>query len=101
PTALRATPMDGSVLLEWSRQLDEDLAGYWVYYGTESGMYFGTGSASGESPIDVGLVTSFIVDGLENGELYFFAVSAYDQSQRALTAELSREAAARPARVYR
>ncbi|MFP4375632.1 MAG: LamG-like jellyroll fold domain-containing protein [Spirochaetales bacterium] len=101
PTALRATPMDGSVLLEWSRVLDEDLAGYWVYYGTESGMYFGTGSASGESPIDVGLVTSFIVDGLENGELYFFAVSAYDQSQRALTAELSSEAAARPARVYR
>jgi hypothetical protein len=101
PTAVRATPMDGAVLLEWSRVIDEDVAGYWIYYGTESGMYYGTTSTSGESPVDAGLVTSFIVDGLENGELYFFAVSAYDASERALTAELSREAAARPARVYR
>ncbi len=101
PTALHATPMDGSVLLEWSRVIDEDVAGYWIYYGTESGMYFGTASTSGDSPVDAGLVTSFILDGLENGELYFFAVSAYDESERALTAELSREAAARPARVYR
>jgi hypothetical protein len=101
PTALRATPMDGAVLLEWAPVRDRDVTGYRVYYGTEPGMYFGTESSSGESPIDVGRVASFIVEGLNNGQLYFFAVSARDATEHTVPAELSTEAAARPARVYR
>lgn len=101
PTFVQATPMDGAVMVEWAPVLDPDVAGYQVFYGTQSGRYFGTRSESGPSPVDVGRVTSVILDGLQNGQLYFIAVSAYDDQGNALTPELSREVAARPARVYR
>jgi hypothetical protein len=101
PTFVRATPMDGAVMVEWAPVQDRDVAGYHLFYGTESGRYFGTGAENGASPVDVGRVNSIILDGLENGQLYFIAVSAYDDQGNALTPELSREVAARPARVYR
>ncbi len=49
-----------------------DLAGYKVYYGTESGNY--------SQSIDVGNVTTYTVSGLTNGQTYYFAVTAYDTS---------------------
>ena len=101
PTQVRAVPMDGAVRVEWAPVRDRDLAGYRLFYGTESGRYFGTGSDQGDSPVDVGMVTSVILDDLENGRLYFFAISAYDGQGNAIAPELSQEAAARPARVYR
>ncbi len=105
PTALRAAPRDGMVELSWSPVLDPDVEGYLVYYGDQSGRYFGTGSEQGASPIDVGRATSVTVRGLENGTLYFFAVEAYepsyDGSREAARNELSSEVAARPAKVHR
>lgn len=48
-----------------------DLAGYKVYYGTESTIY--------TESIDVGSVLTYQVNGLSDGT-YYFAVTAYDTS---------------------
>jgi hypothetical protein len=105
PTPLRAVPHDGAVTIDWGDVHDPGIEGYLVYYGDQSGRYFGTQSDLGPSPIDVGNATSVTISGLENGTLYFFAVQAYGSSypgpHESGHAELSRELAARPARVYR
>jgi hypothetical protein len=49
-----------------------DLDGYKIYYGTSSGDY--------SEYIDVGNVLSYMVSDLENGVVYYFAVTAYDTS---------------------
>ena len=49
-----------------------DLAGYKIYYGTSSHAY--------STAIDVGNVTKHMVSNLENGVVYYFAVTAYDTS---------------------
>ncbi|MFW5688986.1 MAG: fibronectin type III domain-containing protein [Spirochaetota bacterium] len=103
PTAVRAVPRDGAVVLEWAPVQGAEVAGYRVYYGDQSGRYFGSGSERGASPIDVGPATAVTITGLENGTLYFFAVQAYTDAERDADRqhELSTEVAARPARVYR
>jgi VCBS repeat-containing protein len=58
------------VTLAWSPNSEPDLAGYKLYYGTESGIYSQTN--------DVGNVTEYTVTGLDAGRSYFFALSAYD-----------------------
>ena len=93
-------PGDGSVDLQWAPAQDPDIDGYLVYYGERPGLYFGIDSELGDSPIDVGLATSVTLTGLQNGSLYYFAVSAYDASGIGNTA-LSTEVAARPAKAYR
>ncbi len=101
PTGLRAVPRDGAVELEWAESLEPDIAGYLVYYGDQSGRYFGTDASPGPSPVDVGRATAVTIGGLQNGTLYFFAVQAYGRFDDQASVELSREVAARPAKVYR
>lgn len=109
PTAVRAVPRDGAVVLEWAPVQEPDVDGYLVYYGEQSGRYFGRGSDQGASPVDVGAATSVTITGLENGTLYFFAVQAYRSAETGSGVpgstwqrhELSSEVAARPARVHR
>jgi hypothetical protein len=50
-----------------------DLAGFYVYYGTASGVY--------GAPVDAKNVTSYTLTGLTPGQTYFIAVAAYDTSQ--------------------
>ena len=59
-----------SVSISWDRNLEEDLAGYKVYFGMLPGAYTET--------IDVGYVTTYTVSDLVPGETYFFALTAYD-----------------------
>jgi hypothetical protein len=97
PTQVIAQAKDGAVELSWRASPSRDAAGYMVYYGTSSGEYFGNGS-----PIDAGNRTSFRIEGLNNGTLYYFAVAAYSQEPGRLAQEpgvFSREAAARPLRM--
>jgi Putative Ig domain/Fibronectin type III domain len=69
---LLLTPAFGqaaSVRLEWDRNSDGITAGYFVYYGTESGKYSGT--------VDVGTSTSAVVNLNDPNATYYFAVQAY------------------------
>lgn len=68
------------VTLAWDANTEPDLAGYQIYYKTESSgePYDGTGAAEGDSPIDVGNVTVFTIHGLVEGVAYYFVATAYD-----------------------
>ncbi len=58
--------------LSWNPNGEGDLAGYKVYYGNSSGSY--------SSNIDAGSQTSYTISNLVEGEIYFFAATAYDFS---------------------
>jgi hypothetical protein len=60
-----------SVTLAWDPNTEPDLAGYVLYYGTNSGDY--------RHSIQVGNVTLATVPGLSEGTTYFFAVTAVNQ----------------------
>lgn len=101
PTGVAAQPGDGSVTISWQKVADVDVAGYRVYFGETSGRYFGSSSTRGESPIDAGDTASLTVDGLDNGQLYYFAVAAYDHTEPPHESGFSREVSARPSRMFR
>jgi hypothetical protein len=76
-TSLTVTaPVTGSATLGWSASTTNvdgtpltDLAGYKIYYGTSSGSY--------SKVIDVGNITTFVVNNLTAGT-YYFTVTAYN-----------------------
>jgi hypothetical protein len=96
PTSLAAAAGNGRVRLAWSPVREEGVRGYLVYYGYEPGNYHGADGARGPSPIDVGAVSEFTLDGLKNGRLYYFAVVAYDGTEPPHHSGFSREVSARP-----
>jgi hypothetical protein len=96
PSYIRAEAGNASVSLEWNSTLEDDMQGYLVYYGTEPGVYRGRGASAGDSPIDTGDATSLVLDGLENGRVYYFSVAAYDSAGKKNRGLLSEEVSARP-----
>jgi hypothetical protein len=101
PTSLTAVASDGGVQLRWKTSPDMETNGYFVYYGTKTGDYFGEGAILGVSPIDAGKQNSLFIDGLKNGVLYYFTVAAYKAGNSRDAAqphigEFSREVTARP-----
>lgn len=67
----------GTATLSWQKPTTNadgtpltDLAGYKVYYGTSSGVY--------GNPVDIGIVTTYQVQGLTDGTRYYFTVTAYN-----------------------
>ncbi len=96
PFALNAVAGDGSVTLNWSYSVDDNAGGYYVYYGNRPGEYLGRVAVQGTSPIKVGNVTSTTLTGLENGRIYYFAVSAYSKVDGRINGLLSKEVFARP-----
>ncbi len=66
------TPATTTVTVSWDANIENDLAGYRIYYGERSRNY--------DLQITVGKVTSHRIDGLTSGKRYFFAVTAYDLS---------------------
>ena len=62
-------PTQKTVKLQWDANTENDLAGYFLYQGSSSGVY--------DTTNDVGFVTSFIINGLTAGSTNFYAVKAY------------------------
>src|SRR5713101_9775852 len=60
------------VTLAWDANTDPNVAGYKLYYGTSSGSY--------QLSVDVGNQTSYTLSGLLEGQIYYFAATAYNVS---------------------
>jgi hypothetical protein len=60
------------VRLAWNPSKSLVAAGYFLYYGTEKGGY--------TNKIDIGSSTTASVSGLQEGQTYYFAVTAYNSS---------------------
>src|ERR1043166_5033931 len=58
--------------LTWGQTTGTNVAGYYLYFGPDSGNY--------TNIIDLGNVTSTTVSDLVTGAVYYFAVAAYDSS---------------------
>src|SRR5262245_40468653 len=79
--AFAATPAPAAqVQLAWDalRQADgtpiPNLAGYKLYYGSQSGQY--------QTTVSVGLTTTYTVTNVTAGQTYYFAVTAYDTANK-------------------
>jgi hypothetical protein len=71
-----------TVTLAWDPPATGTVDGYNLYYkaGDSGASYDGTEASEGDSPIDVGNVTSFTVSGLDSTLTYYFVVTAYNTS---------------------
>jgi len=58
------------ITLAWDSNVEPDVAGYIVYYGTRSGDY--------DFDVDVGDYDSITISGLVEDVMYYFTVTAYD-----------------------
>ena len=96
PFMVNAVAGDGTVTLTWNSSVDENAGGYYVYYGNRPGEYLGRTALEGSSPVNVGNTTSVTLSGLENGRIYYFAVSAYSKIDGRINGILSKEVFARP-----
>jgi len=87
------------VTLAWDASYQETLAGYKIYYDgdIDSDMYQGTGATEGDAPITVYLedlddpdAPQFTLTDLENGQYYYFAVTAFgnDGNESAFSEEV-------------
>jgi hypothetical protein len=66
-----STSYAAHVTLTWDPPVDSTyVAGYIIYYGTASKAY--------SQSIDVGNTTTYTVSSLNNGQIYFFATTAYN-----------------------
>lgn len=87
---------NNSVTLKWTKSVDKDVAGYYIYYGTKSGEYLGNRALEGLSPINAGDTLSYTLSGLQNGTIYYFAIASISSVNHKITGELSKEVYARP-----
>jgi hypothetical protein len=62
--------VSADITLVWGTKAHSNLAGYHVYYGTCSGVY--------TSRVDVGKVNSITISNLDEDQVYYFSVTAYD-----------------------
>jgi hypothetical protein len=62
----------GQVTLGWNVSPDETVVGYYIYYGTTSGVY--------TNKMNVGTNTIIAMNGLVAGSTYYFTATSYDSA---------------------
>ena len=88
PASPPASPSTGNATLTWAANVEpNNVAGYKIYVGTNSGTYSFPGS-----PFVTGKVTSYAISRLPKGQTYYFAISAYNSAgdESELSAEVSK-----------
>ncbi len=100
PLSLTAVPGKGSVTLHWNTIGETDIQGYLIYYGTESGVYFGHSAQEGNSPV-TSSGNTITLHGLTNGRLYYFSVAAFDKAGASFPGAFSKEVSVRPLSIYK
>ena len=70
-----------TVTLSWDAS-PSSVTGYKIYYDVDSSTapFEGSGANEGSSPVDVGNVLTFTLNGLADTDDHYFAVTAYDGS---------------------
>lgn len=78
------------VTLRWDANTETDLAGYKLYYKTDTtgAPYDGTGADQGPSPVNIPLGSlsdpnnpEFTITGVDAGHIYFLVITAYDTEE--------------------
>jgi hypothetical protein len=67
-----------SVTMTWNRNQEPDIAGYKIFYGTQSGQY--NNSITVPDSANQPLQRSYTVAGLSQGTTYYFALKTFDQA---------------------
>ena len=67
-----------AITMTWDRNQEPDIAGYRIYYGTQSGIYDNTVTIYDSANLP--LERSYTVDGLSEGVTYYFALKTFDQA---------------------
>jgi hypothetical protein len=81
PTNLMVIADNKGIHLTWNGVNDPDLAGYKIYFDTDTNIppYNGIATVWGEpSPVNVGVTTEHLITGMLNEITYFIAVTAID-----------------------
>ncbi|MEI0492949.1 fibronectin type III domain-containing protein [Brachyspira intermedia] len=92
PSNLTATAINGtSVMLKWNGS-HENISGYKIYYGTKSGVY----NEAQYTPIVIENVQEYTVEGLEEGRVYYFTVTAIGGEGGNIESGFSEEVYVRP-----
>jgi hypothetical protein len=95
PAGIVVTPGNGQVTVTWRKVNDLNVKGYRVYFGDAPHTYL-----HADSPLDAGNSTRLEIKNLENGNLYYFTVTAYDDSDPPQESGFSAESSSRPSRIY-
>lgn len=80
-----------SVMLRWEGS-HENITGYKIYYGTKSGVY----NEAQYTPIVVGKQNEYVVTGLNEGEVYYFTITAIGGEGGNVESGFSEEVYVRP-----
>jgi hypothetical protein len=68
----------GKLKLSWNAIPTTTPIRYFVYYDTIANSYNGSSAIEGQSPIDIGDTTSFILSGLVPEKTYYISISVYE-----------------------
>lgn len=83
PKDIQILKYDNIIELRWRKNLEDDIRGYIIYWGTKSKMY--------ENKIDVGLKNNYIFNFLEGNQNYYFSVKSYNYKEPYNLSEFSKE----------